>query len=55
MAKIANAKIASGEGNTAFYKAKLMCAKYWMERLIPECPMLLERIQVGSETVMEFE
>ena len=38
-----------------FYKGKLTCAKFWMERLIPECPMLLERIQAGSETVMEFE
>jgi hypothetical protein len=31
-----------------------MCARYWMERLVPETPMLLERIQSGSETVMAF-
>jgi hypothetical protein len=55
MAKIANTKLAAKSGNAEFYKAKLMCAKYWMERLVPECPMLLERIQAGSETLMAFE
>jgi alkylation response protein AidB-like acyl-CoA dehydrogenase len=55
MAKIANIRLAAKSGNAEFYKAKLMCAKYWMERLVPECPMLLERIQAGSETLMEFE
>jgi alkylation response protein AidB-like acyl-CoA dehydrogenase len=54
MAKVALAKIKGGQGNQDFYKQKLVCAKYWMERLIPECPMLLERIQSGSETVMAF-
>jgi hypothetical protein len=54
MAKIAQARLKSGQGNQEFYKQKLVCAKYWMERMIPECPMLHERIQVGSETVMAF-
>jgi alkylation response protein AidB-like acyl-CoA dehydrogenase len=34
---------------------KLMCARYWMERMVPECPMLLERIQAGSAVVMELD
>src|ERR1700710_1150217 len=55
MAKVALAKLAANQGDAAFYKAKLVNAKYWMERLVPECPMLLERIQAGSETVMAFE
>jgi len=25
-----------------------------MERMIPECPMLVERISAGSATLMEF-
>ncbi|MGZ5938241.1 MAG: acyl-CoA dehydrogenase C-terminal domain-containing protein [Rhizomicrobium sp.] len=54
MAKVAQARLKSGEGNQDFYKQKLVCAKYWMERLIPETPMLLERIQAGSETVMAY-
>jgi hypothetical protein len=55
MAKVANAKLAAKQGDAAFYQAKLVSARYWMERLIPECPMLLERIQAGSENVMAFE
>ncbi|HWY61163.1 MAG TPA: acyl-CoA dehydrogenase C-terminal domain-containing protein [Rhizomicrobium sp.] len=47
------AKISLGKDDP-LHKDKLMCARYWMERLIPECPMLLERIQAGSETVMAF-
>ena len=46
-------KISLGKDDD-FHKQKLMCARYWMERMIPECPMLLERIQAGSATVMEF-
>jgi len=37
------------------HKDKLMCARYWMERMVPECPMLLERIQAGSGVIMELE
>ena len=47
------AKLSVGKED-AFHKDKVMCARYWMERLIPECPMLLERIQAGSENVMEL-
>ena len=46
MAKISIAK------DDQLHQDKLMCARYWMERLIPECPMLLERIQAGSENLM---
>jgi alkylation response protein AidB-like acyl-CoA dehydrogenase len=55
MAKLAREKLAAGGGNAQFYKDKLMCAKYWMERMIPECSMLQELIQAGSENLMEFE
>ena len=54
MAKVAQAKLAANPSNAQFYKDKLTCAKYWMERMIPECPMLLERISAGSATIMEF-
>lgn len=55
MAKIALAKLADGDTNKPFCEAKLVSARYWMERMIPECPMLFERIQAGSETIMAFE
>jgi hypothetical protein len=37
------------------HRDKLMSARYWMERMVPECPMLLERIQAGSATIMELQ
>jgi alkylation response protein AidB-like acyl-CoA dehydrogenase len=55
MAKLALARIAMKEGNAAIYDAKLNCAQYWMERMMPECAMLLERIQAGSDTIMAFD
>ena len=45
----------SVDKDDVFHKDKLICARYWMERLMPECPMLLERIQAGSENLMAFE
>jgi len=48
------AKVSLGKDDR-FHKDKLMCARYWMERMVPECPMLLERIQAGSAVVMELD
>ncbi|MBV9331995.1 MAG: acyl-CoA dehydrogenase C-terminal domain-containing protein [Alphaproteobacteria bacterium] len=55
MAKLASEKLAANAANAAFYKGKLTAARYWMQRMIPECPMLLERIQAGANTLMEFD
>jgi hypothetical protein len=41
--------------SSRLHRDKLMCARFWMERMVPECPMLLERIQAGSATIMELE
>ena len=54
MAKLAQENLTKGTGNKAFYEAKLVAAKYWMERMMPECAMLHQRIQAGSETIMAF-
>jgi alkylation response protein AidB-like acyl-CoA dehydrogenase len=48
------AKVSLGKTDQ-FHKDKLMCARYWMERMVPDCPMLLERIQAGSSVIMELE
>jgi hypothetical protein len=48
------AKVSLGKTDK-FHKDKLMCARYWMERMVPECPMLLERIQAGSAAIMELD
>jgi len=55
IAKLAQAKLAANDPDKPFYESKLICADYWMQRMIPECPMLLERIQAGSGTIMAFE
>ena len=55
MAKLAQTKLAAGGGNAALYNGKLNCARYWMERMMPECAMLFERIQAGSDTIMAFD
>jgi hypothetical protein len=55
MAKLATEKVTSAAGNTVAYNSKVILARYWMERMVPECPMLLERIQAGSDTIMAYE
>ena len=47
------AKLSVGK-ETRFHREKLISARYWMERLVPECSLLLERIQAGSANLMEF-
>jgi alkylation response protein AidB-like acyl-CoA dehydrogenase len=55
MAKLATEKLKSNPSNAQFYQDKLVSAKYWMERMVPECPMLFERIQAGSANLMALE
>ena len=47
------AKVSLGKDDP-LHKDKLMCARYWMERMVPEVSLLLERIQAGSDVVMEL-
>jgi hypothetical protein len=47
------AKLSLGKDGK-LYQDKLICARYWMERMMPETALLLERIQAGSETIMAF-
>ncbi|HEY7977431.1 MAG TPA: acyl-CoA dehydrogenase C-terminal domain-containing protein [Rhizomicrobium sp.] len=55
MAKLAMEKLKTNPPNAQFYQDKLVSARYWMERMIPECPMLFERIQAGSANLMALE
>ncbi|MGB8841030.1 MAG: acyl-CoA dehydrogenase C-terminal domain-containing protein [Aliidongia sp.] len=55
MAKIAQTKLAAGDGNPEFYKRKLVLAKYWMEREMPMTAALLERVKAGADTLMELD
>lgn len=55
MAKIAHAKLKAGEGDPAFWNAKIACARYWMEREMPNTAALSERIKAGADTLMMLD
>ncbi|MBX3570519.1 MAG: acyl-CoA dehydrogenase C-terminal domain-containing protein [Rhizobiaceae bacterium] len=53
MVKSAQEKLASGEaGDAAFYEAKLVTGRYFMERIMPETAAHLARISTGADTMM---
>jgi alkylation response protein AidB-like acyl-CoA dehydrogenase len=55
MAKLATENLAANKASARLYGSKLIFARYWMERMMPECAMLLERVQAGSGTIMAFD
>ncbi|MEM7289199.1 MAG: acyl-CoA dehydrogenase C-terminal domain-containing protein [Pseudomonadota bacterium] len=42
-------------GSTSFHEEKLMTGRYFMERVMPEAPAHLARIQTGAECMMALE
>ncbi|EFM59586.1 acyl-COA dehydrogenase [Brucella sp. BO2] len=52
MAKVAEEKLAAGEGNKKFLEAKLVTARYYFERIMPESVAHLARIQSGADSMM---
>ncbi|MEN9062346.1 acyl-CoA dehydrogenase C-terminal domain-containing protein [Ponticoccus litoralis] len=55
MGLTAQEKLASGEGDAAFYRTKLATGRYYMARQLPMTATHLARIQSGAETVMALE
>jgi len=55
MAEIAAARIAAGEDEDGFYKAKVLTARFYYERVLPETGALLSKIMSGGTTMMAFE
>jgi len=51
-AKVAQAKLAEGAEDKAFYEAKLVTGRFFMERMLPETSGLLSKIQAGGESMM---
>ncbi|MFC4291733.1 acyl-CoA dehydrogenase C-terminal domain-containing protein [Sphingorhabdus arenilitoris] len=45
----------AGTGNAKFYEAKLVTARYFTERFIPEAGALRRKIEAGSEAIMALE
>jgi hypothetical protein len=52
MAEVAAARIAAGEGDKAFYEAKLVTARYFGERFAPDAGALRRKLEAGSEAMM---
>ncbi len=52
MVKAAQAKLNAGDGDKAYYEAKLVTARFYMERIMPETQLRLARIQTGADTMM---
>ncbi|HET7411682.1 MAG TPA: acyl-CoA dehydrogenase C-terminal domain-containing protein, partial [Pararhizobium sp.] len=52
MALAAKEKLAEGDGDEPFLKGKLVTARFYMERLMPETALRRTRIEAGAETMM---
>jgi len=52
MAEAAQKALAEGRGNKAFLEAKLVTARYFGERFLPDAGSLRRKIEAGSEAMM---
>jgi Acetyl-CoA dehydrogenase C-terminal like len=52
MASAANAMLAAGEGDKAFLEAKLVTARFFAERMMPDTGSLRRKIEGGAESIM---
>ncbi|MGL5839820.1 MAG: acyl-CoA dehydrogenase C-terminal domain-containing protein [Sphingorhabdus sp.] len=48
----AKACLDAGIGNASFYETKLITARYFSERFMPDCGALRRKIEAGSEAIM---
>ncbi|MFK7829616.1 MAG: acyl-CoA dehydrogenase C-terminal domain-containing protein [Congregibacter sp.] len=54
MAVVAQQKVAAADGDTAFYEAKLMTARFYFERLLPRAISHKEVMLSGSDNLMDM-
>ncbi|MGQ2931887.1 MAG: acyl-CoA dehydrogenase C-terminal domain-containing protein, partial [Sphingopyxis sp.] len=52
MAEAAQKALAEGRGNKAFMEAKLVTARHFAERFMPDAGALRRKIEAGSEAMM---
>ena len=52
MAQAATALLAAGDGDKAFLEAKLVTARFFAERIMPDAGALRRKIEGGSESLM---
>jgi alkylation response protein AidB-like acyl-CoA dehydrogenase len=54
MANVANEQLAAGEGNKPLLESKVVSARFYFEKLLPEVDWLLGDIQSGKDSLMAF-
>lgn len=54
MATIAKEKLEAGEGNKEFLEAKLVTAKFYFQKVLPEIDWLIKDIESGKEDLMDL-
>jgi len=52
MAKVAQAALAGGTDDKAFYEAKLVTARYYMDRFLPDAGALRRKLEAGADSMM---
>lgn len=55
MVIVAKERIESGEGDQEFYKSKLITAKFFMERMLPETDAKFKMVLAGAGSMMELD
>jgi len=55
MAKAAAALIEAGEGDAKFLQAKLVTARYFAERILPDAGALRRKIEGGADSLMALD
>ncbi len=55
MAKLSKEKLAEGTEDPQFFETKLITAKFFFERMIPDVSSLLVKMSAGAETMMALE
>jgi len=55
MAKVAQAKLAAGTDEVDFYENKLITARFYMARMMPDTSSLLAKVTSGKDTLMALD
>lgn len=55
MAKRAQEKLAEGADDPAFYENKLLTARFYMDRVLPDTSSLLSKVMAGGESMMAMD
>ena len=55
MAKVAQAALAAGGEDKAFYEGKIATARYYMDRYLPDAGALRRKLEAGSESLMALD